>query len=53
MHISLDNPSGSRWVKVDEDNIIYSKNKWRNIGVWAGISYLRKTLLFLYEDNMS
>ena len=49
----LDNPSGSRWVKVEEDNIIYSKNKGRKIGAWAGISYQGKTSLFLYEDSMS
>ena len=42
----LDNPSGSRWVKVDEDNIIYSKNKRRKIGTWVGISYQGKTSLF-------
>ena len=35
----LDNPSGSRWVKVDEDNIIYSKNKERKIDKLAGISF--------------
>ena len=30
----LDSPSGSRWVKVDEVNLIYSKNKGRKIGAW-------------------
>ena len=49
----LDNPSGKWLVKVDEDNIIYSKNKGRKIGVWAGIFYRGKTYLFLYDDNMS
>ena len=45
--------NGSRWVKVDEDNLIYSKNKGRKIRAWTGISYQGKTSLFLYEDNMS
>ena len=49
----LDNTSGSRWIKVDEDNIIYSKNKERKIGAWVRIFYQGKTSLFLYEDNMS
>ena len=49
----LDNPSESRWVKVDEDNIIYSKNKGRKIDAWVGISYYGNTSLFLYEDKMS
>ena len=49
----LDNNSGIRWIKVDEDNIIYSKNKGRKIGTYAGIFYQRKTSLFLYEDNIS
>ena len=37
-------------VKVDEVNIIYSKNKGRKIGAWAGVSYQENTSLFLYED---
>ena len=49
----LYNPSGSRWAKVDENNIIYSKNKRRKIDALAGISYQGETSLFLYEDNMS
>ena len=49
----LDNSSRKRWVKVDKDNIIYSKNKGRKIGAWVGVSYQWKTSLFLYEDNLS
>ena len=49
----LDNYPGGRRVKVDEDNIIYSKNKGRNIGAREGISYQEMTSLFLYKDNMS
>ena len=49
----LDNLSGNRWVKFDEDNIIYSKNKMKKDSCIGKISYQGKTSLFLYIDNTS
>ena len=49
----LDNILGSRWVKANEDIIIYSKNKETKIGVWEEVPYHGKTSLFLYENNLS
>ena len=48
----LNYPPESKWIKIDEDNIIYSKNKEIKLCICAGISNQGKTLLFLYEDNI-
>ena len=40
-------------VKVDEVNIVYSKNKGRKTGARAGVSYQGNKSLFLYENKMS
>ena len=40
-------------LKVDEVNIIYSKNKGRKIGAWAGVSYQGNASLFIFEDKIS
>ena len=50
--LNLNNPSRSKWVKVDIGNIVYSKNK-RSWLVNGQDFYQGKTSLFLYEDNMN
>ena len=49
----LNNPCGSKWVKSNQDNIIFSKNKGRKIGAWGAISSYGKTSLYLYEENFN
>ena len=49
----LINPCSSKWVKSNEYNIIFSKNKRRKIGAWGAISSYGKTSLYLYEENFN